>query len=132
MAVILGESVQTAERFRLTLGAETKVVPTPRELLDYVDNSPFENLIIVAPEISLNVATEIAKHYRAVRPSLGVVLIRNRLEVTVLSKAMQSGVREVVSADDASELLAAARRSQVVSEALTDLSLIHISEPTRH
>ena len=120
MAVILGESVQSSERFRLTLGAETKVVPTPRELLDYVDNSPTENLIIVAPEISLNVATEIAKHYRAVRPSLGVVLIRNRLEVMVLSKAMQSGVREVVSADDASELLAAARRSQTVSESLTD------------
>lgn len=132
MAVILGESVQSSERFRLTLGAETKVVPTPRELLDYVDNSPFENLIIVAPEISLNVATEIAKHYRAVRPSLGVVLIRNRLEVTVLSKAMQSGVREVVSADDASELLAAARRSQVVSEALTDkTNEIYSSNPNK-
>lgn len=120
MAVILGESVMAVERFRLTLGAETKVVPSPRELLDYLDGEPNENLIIIAPEISLNVAVEIAKHYRATRPSLGVILIRSRLEVAVLSKAMQAGIREVVSADDAGELLGAAHRSQSVSQSLTD------------
>jgi len=120
MTVILGENLQAAERFRLTLGAETTVVPNPRELLDYIDLNPRENLIIVAPEISFNVAAEISKHFRSIRPSLGVVLIRNRLEVSILSQAMQAGIREVVGSDDASELLAAARRSQTISESLTD------------
>jgi pilus assembly protein CpaE len=120
MTVILSETQTGAERYRLTLGADTKVVPTPRELLDWIEQDPNELLIVIAPEVPLNVAVELAKHYRTVRPALGVILVRQRLEVATLSQAMQAGIREVISSDDAAELLAATRRSQTVSEVFTD------------
>jgi len=120
MTVILGETAGGAERYRLTLGAKTPVVKSPRELLDYIDENPDELLVVVGAETTLKAALEIAKHFRAVRPALGVILVRQRLEVSTLSKAMQAGVREVVSADDAAELLAASKRSLEVSEALAD------------
>ena len=120
MTVILGDTQASAERFRLTLGAEIPVLPTPRELLDFVDQNEQETLIVVAPEVPLPVALELAKHYRQTRPALGIVLVRNRLEVAALTQAMQAGVREVVAADDAAELLAATRRSEQVSGVFTD------------
>lgn len=120
MTVILSENAGSAEKFRLTLGVETKVAASPRELLDMVEGDERELLIVVAPEVPLTTATELAKHYRLVRPALGVVLVRQRLEVSVLSLAMQAGIREVISADDAAELLAATKRSVGISEVFTD------------
>ena len=120
MTVVLTESVASAERFKLTLGNDIAVIPTPRELLDHLEEKQNEQLIVVAPEVPLTVAIELAKHYRAIRPSLGVLLVRNRLEVAVLTQAMQAGIREVVAADDAAEMLAASRRSVQVSGAFTD------------
>ena len=120
MTVILSETKGNAERYKLTLGADTPVVSSPRALLDYIDEHSDELLVVIAAEITLKASLEIAKHFRAVRPTLGVILVRTRLEVSTLSKAMQAGVREVVSSDDAAELLAASRRSIEVSEALAD------------
>jgi len=120
VTVVLSDSLGSAERFRLTLGSDIAVLPTPRELLDYLEQNESENLVVIGPEIALAVAVELARNYRTSRPSLGVILVRSRLEVAVLTQAMQAGVREVISADDASELLAATRRSQQVSEVFTD------------
>ena len=120
MTVILSETATNAERYKLTLGAETPVVSSPRELLDYIEENTDELLVVIAAEITLKAALEISKHFRAVRPALGIILVRTRLEVSTLSKAMQAGVREVVSSDDAAELLAASRRSIEVSESLAD------------
>ena len=120
MTVVLTESVASAERFKLTLGNDIAVIPTPRELLDHLEENQNEQLIVVAPEVPLTVAIELSKHYRAIRPSLGVLLVRNRLEVAVLTQAMQAGIREVVAPDDAAEMLAASRRSVQVSGAFTD------------
>ena len=44
-------------------------------------------------------------------PSSGVILLRHRVDVTALSQALRSGVREVVVADDHSALVEALRRS---------------------
>jgi pilus assembly protein CpaE len=50
-----------------------------------------------------------------VRPAVGVILVREQADVTLLSQALQSGVREVVQAGDHAALAAACRRSRDVS-----------------
>jgi pilus assembly protein CpaE len=89
MTILLSESAGSAEKFRLTLGNDVAVASSPRELLDMVEANPQELLIVVAPEVPLATALELAKHYRLARPALGLVLVRQRLEVSVLSQAMQ-------------------------------------------
>jgi pilus assembly protein CpaE len=118
MTVIFCETQQAVERYRLTLGQETKSVLSARELRDYLEANPIEQLVVIGPEIPLDVATGIAETYRGARPELGVVLVRSRVEVSGLSQAMRSGIREVVSGDDASALLEATKRSLAVSQNL--------------
>jgi pilus assembly protein CpaE len=65
----------------------------------------------------------VVDYYRATRPTLGFILIRSRLEVGTMAQAMQSGVREVVSSDDASALLAAKKRSLSLSERMGDTAV---------
>lgn len=120
MTVLFSDNPQVTERYRLTVGADTKAVSNARDLRDHLDSNLDENLVIVGPDIKFEVAIAMAEHYRTERPALGIVLVRNRLEISTLSQAMRSGIREVVASDDASALLAAAKRSLTVSAQMTD------------
>lgn len=119
MTVFLAESAQSSERYKFTLGQDADTVTSPRALRDYLDRHNDESLVVFAPEVPLDDATDLADYFRTVRPGLGFLLIRHRLDVSTLSKAMQAGIREVVSSEDAAALVAAARRSQDVSNHLS-------------
>ena len=72
---------------------------------------PGPPLVVIGPDIDLDSACELAESERVDRPELGVILLRHRLDVTVLAQALRSGVREVVQADDQHALADAVRRS---------------------
>lgn len=118
MPVVLGDAERDAERFRFTLADDVVVVETAQKLDQYLDGHPAEDLVVVGPDISMAVATQVAEQYRLRRPFLGVVLIRRRMEVSTMSEAIRSGVREVVLADDVEALVGACKRSMAVSEQL--------------
>jgi len=123
MTILLSENLQSSERFKMTLGESTVVIRNGRELRDYLQNHPEELLVVIGPEFTLDDATQVVDYYRATRPTLGFILIRSRLEVGTMAQAMQSGVREVVSSDDASALLAAKKRSLSLSERMGDTAV---------
>ena len=123
MTILLAENLLSAERFKMTLGESTVVIRNGRELREYLQNHPAELLVVIGPEFTLDDATQVVDYYRATRPTLGFILIRSRLEVGTMAQAMQSGVREVVSSDDASALLAAKKRSIALSERMGDTAV---------
>ena len=73
--------------------------------------NPSIQQVIIGPEVLLEQACDLAEAARLDRPELGVILLRHRVDVTALSQALRSGVREVVVADDHSALVEALRRS---------------------
>jgi pilus assembly protein CpaE len=76
-------------------------------------------LVIIGPDIDLDLACELAERERIDRPELGVILLRHRLDVTALAQALRSGVREVVQADDQTALADAVRRSTALTQQLS-------------
>ena len=72
----------------------------------------------VGPDIETQTACDLAAKVRVERPRVGMVLLRARPEVTVLTQALRSGIREVVPAQDLTALVAACRRSLDLSQAL--------------
>lgn len=121
MSIVFGDLSRDAERFRLTLADDVRMVDTLQSLTTALDERPDEDLVIVGPDAPMSVATDIADRYRLERPSLGVILLRRRIEVQAMSEALRSGVREVVPADDAEALLQACTRSLAVSRQLRHL-----------
>ena len=96
MPVVLGDTDRDADRFRFTLADDVAVVETAKKLDDYLENHPDEDLIVVGPDVTMAVATEVAETYRLRRPFLGVVLMRRRMEISTMTEALRAGVREVV------------------------------------
>jgi pilus assembly protein CpaE len=121
--VVLGDTDRDADRFRFTLADDVAVVETSGKLDQYLENHLDEDLIVVGPDVTMAVACEVAETYRLRRPFLGVVLMRRRMEVSTMSEALRSGVREVVLADDVEALVGACKRSMAVSEQLRNVEM---------
>ncbi|MFM1777825.1 MAG: hypothetical protein RL741_443 [Actinomycetota bacterium] len=115
MALVFATSPEINERFRFTLGKDTLFVESVVQLDEFLSANPDEALVIVGPDIDLNIAMNLAEKFRISRPSLGILLTRRRVDLATLNLAIRSGIREVINADDSAEILSAVKRSQALS-----------------
>lgn len=115
MALVFATSPEINERFRFTLGKDTLFVESVVQLDEFLSANPDEALVIVGPDIDLNIAMNLAEKFRISRPSLGILLTRRRVDLSTLNLAIRSGIREVINADDSAEILSAVKRSQALS-----------------
>ena len=94
-------------------------LPTGGQVSRALDEDPRQTLVVIGPEVPLEAACELAERERVVRPHLGVILLRHRIDITALGQALRSGVREVVQSDDQTALADAVRRSLALTVQLT-------------
>lgn len=76
---------------------------------------PAEMLVVIGSDTPADDALEFAARLRLAWPAVGVILTRDHVDVELLTRALQSGVREVVRAGDHAALAAACRRSRELS-----------------
>jgi Flp pilus assembly CpaE family ATPase len=115
---IVCEPAITAGQLIMSIGGQVHGVDSLAMAARMLDNDPAEILVVIGPETETNEALAFAAHLRLARPAVGVVLARERVDVPLLSRALQSGVREVILAGDHAALSAACRRSREVSRRL--------------
>jgi pilus assembly protein CpaE len=115
MTILYEPHRRDAQQFAVLLGSDVHTATGPAELTAMLVANPGEVLAVLGPSVELADALAIAAEYRVARPALGVILIRDQLDVGLLGEAIRSGVREVVAANDPAGLLAACARSMEVS-----------------
>ncbi|WP_350276406.1 AAA family ATPase [Kribbella sp. HUAS MG21] len=74
-----------------------------------------EDLVVVGSVADLAAALRFTARLRLERPAVGVILVRDQVDVALLTDALRAGVREVVTADDPAALVEACERSRSVS-----------------
>lgn len=107
-----------ADNLRIALGQAMRTVESGPSAVRALVDDRNEQLLVIGPDIDLTSALNVSEQLRLERPELGVILLRRRLEVGVLSQALRAGVREVVAADDLSALIEACQRSRDLSARL--------------
>ncbi|MGL5929360.1 MAG: AAA family ATPase [Dermatophilaceae bacterium] len=112
MILIWEADTALAERYRFALGADARTADTPAAVGRIITEDTALAQIVVGPHVDLDTVWDLAEALRVERPEVGCIVLRDRVDVAVLTQALQLGVREVVSADDTSALLEALRRSQ--------------------
>lgn len=118
MTILYEQWQQQADQLLALLGEGTALATTSDELVDLINSEKHELLVVLGPSTPLAEAVAFAQQCRLRRPTLGVVLLRQFLDVNVMAEALRAGVREVVDAADAAAVLAACARSQDVSRQL--------------
>jgi pilus assembly protein CpaE len=109
-----------AEGLRGTIGPESVALPDMESLRHHLDDTLWEDTVVLGPSVDQAAAFDLADRMRVVRPSLGVVLVRRRVDASVLTDALRAGVREVVQDRDFASLSAAVNRSKDLAKALRE------------
>ena len=76
--------------------------------------APEEHAVVIGPTIDLEAAASLADNLRVARPAVSVMLMRRRVDTSVLAEALRSGMREVVEERDLSGLGEAIKRAHQV------------------
>lgn len=87
-----------------------------RLLLDRAD----VDVVLVGAGVDSSAALAFAESMRVVRPWLGVVLVRHRVDAGLLGDALRAGVREVVKERDVAAGYDAVARATALSHAMRD------------
>ena len=120
MTAIVDLDVGTAETLHAALGPETLVLPSLDALRRHLDLQFGEDSVVLGPSIDLSAALALAEQMRVNRPSLAVILVRRRVDTSVLTDALRAGVFEVVEERDLAGLNTAVRRAKELARKLRE------------
>jgi pilus assembly protein CpaE len=118
MTLLLEADSQLAALLAPVLAGEVTVVDAIPELHRQLQDLPDIDVVVVGPDVDLAVTLAFAAGQRIARPTLGVVLLRRRVDTAVLTQALRAGIREVVGVDDLAAVAEACARSREVSRSL--------------
>ena len=120
MAVIVELDPAGADTLNAALGGEAQVLTSVDALRRHLDANLGEDCVVVGPSVDQGTALTLAESMRVIRPSLGFVLVRRRIDTSVLAEALRAGVREVVEERDIAGLSTAVRRTRELARAMRD------------
>jgi pilus assembly protein CpaE len=117
MAILIESDDAAVELVRSAVsdGNGLEVIETEAQLPTVLARRHLDSLVIFGPDSDLHSALDFAAAQRVQRPALGVVLMRRRVDSTLLAQAMRAGIREVVRAGSAEALAEACGRSQQIT-----------------
>lgn len=118
MPIIVENSRANADLFMSVTGRDTQIVGNLEDLKRLLAESPNEHAIVLGPAVDLEASAALADTLRVTRPSVSVILIRRRVDTSVLAEALRSGMREVVDERDLTGLGSAVVRAHQVWKAL--------------
>ncbi len=120
MPVIVERNPATADVFSSATGSGTQRVEGLEDLRRYLADNASEYAVILGPGVDLEAAAALAETMRTTRPATSVILVRRRVDTSVLAEALRSGMREVVEERDLSGLGQAVRRAADLWSALNN------------
>lgn len=118
MTVIVEAEHGTAESLQGAVGTGSAVVPALEQLRRHLEHHPGEYCVVLGPSVDMHAAVALADTLRVTRPSLGVVVVRRRVDTQVLADALRAGVRDVVEERDLTGLNQAVARVYALHTAL--------------
>ena len=119
MTVIVERDPSRVELFQSALGGGSAVVESLDQLEAHLQQNPQEYAVVLGPSVGSEAAAEFAERSRVNRPALGVILVRTRVDSSVLAEALRTGMREVVEARDLTGLAEAVRRAYSLWQAMS-------------
>jgi pilus assembly protein CpaE len=111
MTILLEADGFLAETLAPAISPDTLVVTDVVALRRALADQQVHDLVVIGPDVDMTTIADFAATERITRPTLGVVLVRRRVDTTTLKDAIRAGVREVVKLDDLTGLTEACESS---------------------
>jgi pilus assembly protein CpaE len=112
MLIIVNPDAVSADALRAAVDPDADIVTSIDAARRLIGEQPDIDVVVVGPAAELAPVLALAEAMRVARPDLGVVLVRRRVDTTVLTEALRAGVREVVAERDLTAVGEAVRRAE--------------------
>jgi pilus assembly protein CpaE len=89
-----------AESLQPALGGNATILHSIDAARTHLQRHPGEYALVLGPSMDIAAATALASTLRVSKPALGVILVRRRVDTTVLSTALRAGICDVVEERD--------------------------------
>jgi len=120
MTAVIDYDPTGAETLHNAVSGDCTLLPTFEALRDHLDTHTGEDCVVVGASVDLESALSLATEMRVIRPSLGVVLVRRRVDTSLLGDALRAGVREVIEERNLAGVNTAVQRVQNVAHAIRE------------
>ena len=111
MTILLEADSFLADSLAQAISPDTVVVSDVVALRRALADDDNHELVVIGPDVDMPTVADFTSSERVQRPTLGVVLVRRRLDTSTLKEAMRAGVREVIKIDDLTGLTEACEAS---------------------
>ncbi|WP_148614633.1 AAA family ATPase [Nocardioides rubriscoriae] len=118
MPVLVEPDAPTVTSLLKAMPSGAHGVNTPDRMMAWLDQHPDEYVVVLGPDVALDVALGICEDLRTSRPTVSVVLVVRTLDTPTLTQAMKSGARDVIQSDDVAAVGTAIRHAHELYEAL--------------
>lgn len=118
MTTLLEPDALARDTIRDAVGEALDTVSSLDELTVTLRSGVDVDTVILGPSVDNDLALDFAEQMRHANPTLGVVVVRRRIDAALLTQALRAGVREVVTERDLPGLTEAVRRSRSLTFAL--------------
>lgn len=115
MAILWHNDPRAVERYSMAIGEAIHQVESASMASRVLTSDHSERLVVIGPDVDVEHACDLSEITRVDRPEVGIILLRRRLDVTMLAQALRAGVREVVPSDDLTAIAEACRHSRDLS-----------------
>jgi pilus assembly protein CpaE len=116
--IVVDPDLAVVEKLRAALPPGGHSVDSTEALTAWLRNRSEEYVVVLGPNVPLDQALEVAEGMRIDRPTTSTVLVRAQVDTEVLTRAMHSGMREVVGDGDTLALSSAIERAYQLYVAL--------------
>jgi pilus assembly protein CpaE len=123
MPTIVEPNPSVADLLSSATGPGTQILASLDDLKRHFGDDSSEHAIVLGPAVDLEAAAAFTATLRVTRPATSVILIRRRVETSVLAEALRSGMREVIEERDLTGLQEAVARAADLWAALTGTSV---------
>lgn len=120
MSTIIESDRSMVDTFRSVLGEGSEALTTLDQARRHLEARPQEYAVVLGPSVDLAAAASFAESMRVNRPSLSVILMRRRVDTSVLTEALRAGMREVIEDRDLQGLSTAAHRAYGLWKAMSN------------
>lgn len=117
MYLVVTDNSDEFARLKLTLGRGIKQVKDRRELAEMLSDNQSHtyNLVLIGSGVELAIALGISEELRVSFPTVGVILLRNKVDSSLTAQSMSAGVRDVIPLNNPEALVLACKRSEDIS-----------------
>lgn len=122
MLVYFGDESIEVDKLSYAVAENIQIANSLSQLQDYISPGRIETILIIGSSVGLAEAVAMSEKIRMENPSVRILLVRARIDIDTLTRAMRAGIQEVLPADEPTAFARSIQHTREIIKATATVS----------